>query len=334
MYIEEESLDDLLNRVYSTVLSEGIHVQASKGLAKEKVGAFLRLKNPRARLSASETRLKLLSALGEFIWYVAGSDDQEFISHYISFYKDVRLDNGRVPGAYGPRLFGANPYDQFTKIVALLQQRPTSRRAVAQIYRAEDLNLSLEMSASDLLEVPCTCTLQFLLRDGTLHLVAHMRSNDAYMGLPHDVFCFTMLQELAARSLGVEPGPYTHIVGSLHLYDKHWSQAENYLKEGWHQDNPMPPMPLGDQMTNVTALVEVERAIRLEGNDSMARSLDPYWRDIAFLLQAFSATDRSPRDAREILRQTRANVQCELYRRYLLDREHEVEDEDANRANS
>jgi thymidylate synthase len=37
-------------------------------------------------------------------------------------------------------------------------------------------------------------------------MVTTMRSNDAYLGLPHDVFCFTMLQEIIARSLGREIG--------------------------------------------------------------------------------------------------------------------------------
>ena len=59
-----------------------------------------------------------------------------------------------------------------------------------------------------------------------------MRSNDAFKGLPHDVFCFTMLQEIFARTLGVHVGVYKHAVGSLHLYDKDRQKANQYLKEG------------------------------------------------------------------------------------------------------
>ena len=37
-------------------------------------------------------------------------------------------------------------------------------------------------------------------------LVVHMRSNDVFMGFPHDVFAFTMIQEILANDLGVKLG--------------------------------------------------------------------------------------------------------------------------------
>ena len=60
--------------------------------------------------------------------------------------------------------------------------------------------------------------MQFIVRCEELHLFVCMRSNDAFMGLPHDVFAFTMLQELVARLIGCELGHYHHFVSSLHLY--------------------------------------------------------------------------------------------------------------------
>jgi thymidylate synthase len=84
-------------------------------------------------------------------------------------------------------------------VIELLGNRPTSRRAVIQIFNAEDI-------AAIHREIPCTTTLQFFVRNERLDMVTTMRSNDAYLGLPHDVFCFTMLQEIIARSLGREIG--------------------------------------------------------------------------------------------------------------------------------
>jgi thymidylate synthase len=42
---------------------------------------------------------------------------------------------------------------------------------------------------------------QFHLSEKQLHLSVTLRSNDAYWGLPHDVFSFTMIQEMMARRL-------------------------------------------------------------------------------------------------------------------------------------
>ena len=100
--------------------------------------------------------------------------------------------------------------DQFESIERLLRRKSGSRRAVIQLFNAEDI-------AADHKEIPCTTTLQFHLREELLHMSVTLRSNDAYWGLPHDVFCFTMLQEMMARRLGVEIGEYYQYVGSMHV---------------------------------------------------------------------------------------------------------------------
>lgn len=82
-----------------------------------------------------------------------------------------------------------------------------------------------------------------------------MRSNDAYFGLPHDVFCFTMLQEMMARRLGYDVGEYYHYVGSMHVYVDYLSQLEDYLAEGWHRTEPMPEMPKGDPFATFEKLI-------------------------------------------------------------------------------
>ena len=39
-------------------------------------------------------------------------------------------------------------------------------------------------------------------------------------GFPYDVFQFTCMQILMSMELEVEIGTYTHIAGSLHLYER------------------------------------------------------------------------------------------------------------------
>jgi thymidylate synthase len=162
---------------------------------------------------------------------------------------------------------------------ALEAESPTSRRAVIQIFNAED-------NAKRHKEVPCTTALQFLLREGKLHLIANMRSNDAYIGLPHDVFCFTMLQEMVARILGVELGSYRHSVGSMHLYDKNRAAARRYLDEGFQRHVEMPSMPEGDPRPAIRRLFDAERLIRARKRvDAGSLGLHPYWADLVRLLQ-------------------------------------------------
>jgi thymidylate synthase len=115
-----------------------------------------------------------------------------------------------------------------------------------------------------------------------------MRSNDIYYGLPTDVFAFTMLQEVVARTLGVGLGKYRHAVGSLHLYDERRDDAKKMLKEGWQEDVPMPHMPKGDPWPSLQKLLFVEAQLREEQEvDIESLSLEPYWKDLARLLQVY-----------------------------------------------
>jgi thymidylate synthase len=221
------------------------------------------------------------SALGELLWYLSKSNELAFIEFYLKQYTEESDDGQTVYGGYGPRLFNMRGvHDQIANVIALLKARPSSRRAVIQIFDAGDI-------AADHKEVPCTCTLQFFLRKDRLHMFTSMRSNDAFFGLPHDVFAFTMLQEIIARSLSVEPGTYSHAVGSLHLYEEKKAEAQQYLNEGWQSTkHPMPPMPDGDPWSSIEAVLQAEARIRSGLDfDISALGLDTYWTDLIRLLR-------------------------------------------------
>lgn len=170
-------------------------------------------------------------------------------------------------------------------MIERLQEKPDTRRAVIILLEPSDLEPEKQ-------EAPCTAALQFIYRREHLHLVAMMRSNDAYLGFPHDVFCFTMMQELIARSLGARVGEYHHFATSLHLYGRDVDKVWRYLDEGYQ--NPtfaMPKMPNGCQLANLGRFLAVEMAIR-EGQITRSSEivLDDYWRDLALILLRFADT--------------------------------------------
>ncbi len=284
MYIKEETLDDLLYNVLSRLLKLRDTVPGTRGAISEITGVVLELTNPLARLSRAEKKMHLFSGLGELLWYLAGSDDLEFIAYYLPKYREESDDGKTVYGAYGPRLLNMRgTHDQIENVIRVLRSKPTSKRAVIQIFDAADI-------AGPHVEIPCTCTLQFLVRNKRVCAFSYMRSNDALWGLPHDIFSFTMLQELIARSLGLDMGAYKHAATSLHMYEKHRGDAKEYIDEGIQAriGVAMPPMPLGDPWSSVRTLVGAEPRIR-SGSilDPGSLSLEPYWQDLVQLLNAF-----------------------------------------------
>lgn len=271
---ESDTFDGLLRSAYEAVLGQGERLVPSRGGCRELRGVQLVLTDPRARLSRSWRRGRALSAVAEFVWYASGSSRVEAITPYIPSYAGLVGTDGLAAGAYGPRLFG--PTGQLETIVTALAASPTTRQAVAQLFDRDDLGGNHR-------DVPCTCTLQFFIRGDRLELHVHMRSNDAVLGLPHDVFSFTMIHEWVAVRLGVGLGPYVHTVGSFHIYDEHASMAEDYLAEGFYEPRGMDAMPAEDPKAALQALVLLEPQIR--AGSAAADQLPPgYWGDLARLL--------------------------------------------------
>jgi thymidylate synthase len=276
------TVDDLMRKAVRRILKRGTEAEPSRGAVIELRNVGFELTNPRARVSRSEGRGRIFSCLGELCWYLSGSNELDPIAYYIPAYKG-EAEAGVVHGGYGPRLFGWDGVNQIDNVVRLLREKPSSRRAVVQLFDHEDIHVLHK-------EVPCTCTLQFMLRNGGLDLTVYMRSNDVYLGFPHDIFAFTMIQELVARSIDAALGTYTHFVGNLHLYKCNEAQVRRFLKEGWFSTQTyMPEMPEGDQWGNVRRLISSEEAARrgvpLEDIDL---PVEPYWADIARLLQVYA----------------------------------------------
>ncbi len=280
MYIVEDNLDDLLRGVFSYLIKIEPTYEARRGKFSELFGVVLHLKNPLARFSRSEMKGKLFSAIGETLWYLSGENKIDFIDYYVpNVYKDETKDGLTVRSGYGERLFNYNGNNQVETVITLLKSWKSSRRAVVQLFDASDLSHD---------SIPCTCTWQFLIRDNKLNMFVNMRSNDAYLGLPHDVFAFTMFQEIVAKSVGVEMGEYKHAVGSLHLYSRHYEGARLYLSEAWQSKIAMPRMPEGDPWVSIARILEYEKLLRTDASvDFDIGSLQDYWRQICLLLQAY-----------------------------------------------
>jgi thymidylate synthase len=309
-HFEVPTVDDLMHVAVDALRSEGVHISPTKGGCMELAAATFDLANPRARVSRSASRGRLFSALGELCWYLSGSNRTEDVAYYVPYYRKFDED-GVIFGAYGPRLFSFDGVDQINYVIGALRDSSSSRRMVVQLFDHQDV---IERHA----DVPCTCTLQYLLRDGRLSAITYMRSNDVFRGLPHDLFCFTMLQELIARSVGAELGSYHHMVGSLHMYDGDAGDLDVFVGEGWHSTTQaMPTMPPGDPWAAVAHLLHVESQLRTGTPPAdVDFGPEPYWADLGRLLGVYAVRAGPP----ETIERIRAAMSSDYYNSYITDR--------------
>jgi thymidylate synthase len=201
----------------------------------EVLGAHLCLTNPRRRL-VDLPPVRVLNpafAVAEALWILSGSDDPWIFQYNERLARYA--DNGRLQGAYGPRLrrWGGT-VDQLAQVRELLLEDPDSRRATVQLF-----DPGRDFSGHR--DVPCTLGYRFYLRAGRLHMHTTTRSQDLWLGFCYDVFTATLLQELLAGWLGVQIGEYHHHVDSLHLYDRH-VEAASRLPAVVPVSEAMPPV--------------------------------------------------------------------------------------------
>lgn len=319
MYIEKHSLDDIVHELLVKIQKYGINQNNSKGPNKEILGAYIKLANPLNRISTSFAKSIFVSPIGEFLWYMSGSDKLNFIEYYIDQYVDASNNKESLNGAYGPRLFNKENkiFDQIQNTIDLLKKKPNTRQAVIQIFDKNDLLIM------DNLDIPCTCTLQFFIRDNKLVLFVTMRSNDVFVGLPHDIFCFTMLQEIIAKQLGRELGEYHHFIGSCHYYEKNEKRIGYYLSEGLQTTKTqMKAMPESSSLETIVTMLEYESKIR-EGIDFNFDDvkLDPYWKDLLYMLKVYAIKkNNSNKEFREEIKKLLHLFDNENYRIYLKEK--------------
>lgn len=175
--------------------------------------------------------------VAEWLWIQAGRQDVESIAKYNSKIANYSDDGVTFTGAYGPRLA-----QQWNWVIENLKHDPDSRQAVMTIFSP---------SPGTSKDIPCTLSLQVFQRFGMLHGIVTMRSQDLWLGLPHDFFNFSQMVNGLAGELGYTPGSLTFNVGSSHIYQHNCDGVNKVLlrpSHGYHVRSPRQPGLLPAEM--------------------------------------------------------------------------------------
>lgn len=175
-----------------------------------------------AYLTLESRKVNYPFMFAEAWWILSGSNRVEDIDPYMKFYKTFSDDGIFMRGAYGPKVV-----DQLGFVIDTLEKDNDSRQAVINIWRERPGTSK---------DIPCTLSLQFLIRNKRLNVVTTMRSNDIVKGFTYDVFTFSMIGLaikllLSARGVEINLGELFVNAGSLHLYESDKTNVEKWLKD-------------------------------------------------------------------------------------------------------
>lgn len=328
-----ETADDAYASTLQDVLDHGSLCQQGAGLSigsgresREILNYAVVISSPRERLIFNKARkLNLPAAVARFVWMMAASDRLADIAFYEDKVRGFSDDGLAVPGSnYGQRMLRPRPgLNQLESVIRRLKEDPGSRRAAISIYQAED-------AVRDSKDIPCTFGLFYHVRDEQLISTTIMRSNNAYILLPYNIFEFSLLAEVVAVEVGVPLGPLTHHAMSMHVYSNDYAKAREVVDE-WLKSSavaapiviprvPSQPAPLGQ--INKLAILETELrhgSAGLRGANvehwiaKGAEQLHPFWSQHYFLLLLHVAQKNQDQEALSALE----SVLQEPWRSYL-----------------
>jgi thymidylate synthase len=216
--------------------SNDVIAQPSRdGQTRELLHACFVVQDPRQRLILSRRpAINPAFAIAEVVWMLRGRDDAAFLNHWNPALPKFAGDAASYHGAYGHRLRHGFGVDQLERAYQVLARDPDSRQVVLQTWDASR-DLPSEDGRPRAADIPCNIMSMLKVRRGRLEWMQVLRSNDLFLGLPHNVVQFTSLQEVLAGWLGVELGPYHQLSDSLHVYDRDWKHV--------HMAPAMPAIP-------------------------------------------------------------------------------------------
>ena len=136
-------------------------------------------------------------------------------------------EHGEINSNYGHLLFSSKYFNQFKNALQELIDNPDTRRA-QMVYNRPSIWVEFDENGKN--DFICTNAQTFYIRDGKLHMVSQMRSNDVIFGYKNDYAWARYLQRRMIDNLvfmgklpKLEVGDLHWQVMNLHVYEKHFN---------------------------------------------------------------------------------------------------------------
>lgn len=204
----------------------------------------------------------------EALWIVMGSNSLKVDNQIALKLRQFSDDGHTLSGAYGPPFV-----DQTSYVVQKILEDRDTRQAVMTIWRPRPYPSK---------DIPCTVALQFLVRDNVLNSNVFMRSSDVWLGIPYDIFSFTIMSTIVAlRSQVKNLGTLTIFTGSSHLYQENWERTDNLLRlAGDGNISALSGMPLILENTSESSLINLLGVVGSQKSNREAMKVLMDWGDL------------------------------------------------------
>ncbi|MCT7986073.1 hypothetical protein NG796_22610 [Laspinema sp. A4] len=200
-----------------TVLWGGIELKAGRS-------RLMKITSPRERVDIiPHLNSNLFAQIAATFWEMAGRKDLRFLYHYLPQALDFFEEDPSQNSHENPSLKSWHLSKEIQKIVCILNTDSSSRDAVINLSQPQLTDLGKPGNIAQ-------NWMQFLIRNGKLHLNVCIQSHDLLSGTSGiNPFGLSIFQEAVAYWTGTQVGEYCCFISELHLGDRHATQAQKVL---------------------------------------------------------------------------------------------------------
>lgn len=167
-------------------------------------------------------KVSYYSVFTELMWFLKGRNDVQWLrDRKVKIWDEWEREDGTIGPGYGVQWRNWNGIDQIAQVQKSLVENLFSRRHIVSAWNVYDIE---EMALP-----PCHLLFQFYVDDGKLSIQVYQRSADLFLGIPFNLASYATLVHLMAKTIGLEPGEYTHVIGDAHVYMNHLDQVDEML---------------------------------------------------------------------------------------------------------
>ena len=162
------------------------------------------------------------SAIKEVLWiYQQQTSNLSVLrdKYNIKWWDSWNIGNDTIGRRYGATVA---KYDLVNKLLKGLKEQPYTRRHIIDMYQYADFE------ETDGLH-PCAYSTTWNVRGEYLDLILNQRSSDFCVAWGINIFQYFALQLMVAKAVGLKPGILTHVIGNVHIYDRHIEQANELV---------------------------------------------------------------------------------------------------------
>lgn len=162
------------------------------------------------------------SAIKEVLWiYQQQTSNLSVLrdKYNIKWWDSWNIGNDTIGIRYGATIA---KYDLVNKLLKGLKEQPYTRRHIIDMYQYADFE------ETDGLH-PCAYSTTWNVRGEYLDLILNQRSSDFCVAWGINIFQYFALQLMVAKAVGLKPGILTHVIGNVHIYDRHIEQANELV---------------------------------------------------------------------------------------------------------